>query len=440
MAELPASIACLQSVIDAGALQPDEAIALQRRRLQRLDRRFHAVVALLPDAPDAPPGATGSLRGVGLAHKDLFTTAGRQPGLGHDAGRADAAVQDAPVLARLAHHGATTLASLVMAEYACGATGFNPNFPRCVNPLHAEACVGGSSSGSAVAVAAGMVYGALCTDTAGSVRMPAATCGLLGLKTTAGLLPLQGVFPLAPSLDSVGLLARNADDLRRILQAAAEPGRLHAPASHPLRLAAWLPEAGLHGAIHAAMQALASAMAMQQVDTLDAHPVLTQLSEIVLHTEAARTHHAALLDGSLPPGVEAVALPGLVLPAAWHAAALGQRGRQLRSFVEQHLAHHDILVLPALPIPIPDWAEVTPTDPAFDGRKLLALYRYMGFINYLGLPALVVPIALDARGLPISVQLVARPFHELTLLRCAEQLAAQHFRMEGPAPSRLLED
>jgi aspartyl-tRNA(Asn)/glutamyl-tRNA(Gln) amidotransferase subunit A len=96
--------------------------------------------------------------------------------------------------------------------------------------------------------------------------------------------------------------------------------------------------------------------------------------------------------------------------------------------------------LPALPIPIPDWAEVTPTDPAFDGRKLLALYRYMGFINYLGLPALVVPIALDARGLPISVQLVARPFHELTLLHCAEQLAAQNFRMEGLAPSRLPED
>ncbi|MES2978898.1 MAG: amidase [Pseudomonadota bacterium] len=442
MNELPASIAGLRQAIAQGQTSAARAIESQWLNLAQSDRKFHAVTDQLP-AELMPATAEGSLAGVGLAHKDIFDLPGRAPKLG----RNTALPTDAPgrvaatVIQRLARHGAAHLATLAMAEYACGATADNPHLTRCINPLHANAMVGGSSSGSAVAVACGMAYGSLGTDTAGSVRMPAATCGVLGLKTTQGLLPLDGVFPLAPSLDSVGVLARTADDVRQLLRAACDKSLLRpASSATSLRAAVWIPQGEVDGTIASAMQALAAQFDMTVKGSLDAHPVLTQLASIVLHAEAAHTHREALQAGTLSPAVEAVALPGAVMPASWLAAALGDRARRLNDFVKGQFADQDILVMPALPMPIPDWQTVTPGQPTFDVRQLLALHRFMGFINYLGLPSLAVPIALDARGLPISVQLVGRPFHELTLLRFAERIETQHFRMAGSRPSLCLQD
>lgn len=443
MTECPPTIAGLQQAISEGQLTAEQAIERQRVNLWRSDRNQCAVVNALPSGL-MQPATKRPLAGVGLAHKDIFNLPGRMPGLGRGHSRgmemdmAAPGLTAATVIERLSRSGAAHLATLAMAEYACGATGYNPHLPRCINPLHADAVVGGSSSGSAVAVASGLAYGSLGTDTAGSVRMPAATCGVLGLKTTHGLLPLDGVFPLAPSLDSVGVMARTADDARLILQAASDSSRLR-PAKDA-RVAAWIPDADVDGTIATAMHALAAAFEMPVYTTLGSHAVLTQLAEIVLHAEAAQTHRAALLARTLSPSVEAVALPGLVMPAEWLAAALADRARRLRDFMHAHFKAHDILVLPALPAPIPDWQAVTPGEPAFDVRRLLALHRFMGFVNFLGLPALAVPVALDARGLPISVQLVGRPFHELTLLRFAAQIETQHFRMEGVPPSFPSED
>lgn len=442
MAENPPSIAGLQRAIAQDHVTACQAIERQRMAMQRADRNFHAVVDALP-AELMPAAATGPLTGVGLAHKDIFDLPGRAPQLG----RGHAIDNEAPgrtaatVLERLSRHGAAHLATLAMAEYACGATGDNSHQPRCINPLHADAVVGGSSSGSAVAVASGMAYGSLGTDTAGSVRMPAATCGVLGLKTTHGLLPMDGVFPLAPSLDSVGVLARTADDVRLILQAACNNSGLR-PAASAARgdAAVWIPHAELDSAIAAAMQALAASLDIPVKTNLDSHVVLTQLATIVLHAEAAQTHRAGLLARTLSPSVEAVALPGWVMPADWLAAARADRARRLHDFVQAHFKDHDILVVPALPAPIPDWQAVTPGQAMFDACQLLAMHRFMGFINYLGLPALAVPVALDARDLPISVQLVGRPFHELTLLRFAERIETQHFRMEGCLASFSPED
>lgn len=430
MAEHPPTIAGLRQALAEGRLTAGQAIAGQRLDLQRADAQLHAVVDLLPDAP-VP--ATGPLAGVGLAHKDIFDLPGRAPGLGRGHGARVPGRATAAVLECLSRHGATQLATLALAEYACGATGDNPQLPRCINPLQADAMVGGSSSGSAVAVAGGMAYGSLGTDTAGSVRMPAATCGVLGLKTTHGLLPLDGVFPLAPSLDSVGVLARTADDVQLILEAACD-GRGLRPAKDA-RAAMWIPATQVDGEIAAAMQALGAAFDMPVQSTLDSHAELTRLAEIVLHAEAAQTHRAALLARTLSPSVQAVALPGLVMPAGWLAAALADRARHLSDFVHAHFREHEVIVMPALPAPIPDWQTVTPGQPGLDVRQLLALHRFMGFINYLGLPALAVPVARDARGLPISVQLVGRPFHERTLLRLAARIEAHHFRMEGTRPS-----
>jgi aspartyl-tRNA(Asn)/glutamyl-tRNA(Gln) amidotransferase subunit A len=216
-----------------------------------------------------------------------------------------------------------------------------------------------------------------------------------------------------------------------MLAALTAPGDLHEAVSAP-RLKAWLPEDRLDVRVAAALQDFARQWpACERMHLLPELPLLTALSEIVLHHEAAATHHAGLCRGSLSGGVEAVALPGLVIPADWYRAALQDRMQRARAFFSAHLQQHDLLMLPALPQPLPDRAVVTPGEPGFDVRQLLSLHSFMGFVNYLGFPAMVIPIAIDPRGLPISAQFIARPFQEQTLLTFANEVELERFGSDG---------
>lgn len=430
MGELPATLTGLQRAIRRHELSSEEALTLQRERFLQLDRRYRCVVQNLSSEPS--DSGSGSLSGVALAHKDIFNTPNRLPGVGHGRGDATPGQRPATALARLRTSGATQLAALSMAEYACGATGANQHFERCVNPLMAQAVVGGSSSGSAVAVASGMVYGSLGTDTAGSVRIPAATCALLGLKTTHGLIPVEGVFPLAPSLDGIGILARSAADAEQLLESVADVDRLQPTGRPSWRVKAWLPEGALHPDVAAALEVFARETKVTDwIHQWPEHSGLTQLSEVVLHFEAAKTHRRALMQGDASSAVKAVALAGLVIPQEWYRAALDDRARRATVFVREELRDHDLLVLPALPQPVPDWDTVSSGNPRFDVKQLLALHRFMGFVNYVGCPSMVIPIAKDSRGLPISVQVVAKPFHERTLLAFGGTVESSRFGANG---------
>jgi Asp-tRNA(Asn)/Glu-tRNA(Gln) amidotransferase A subunit family amidase len=431
MSELPATLTGLQRALSRRELSCAEALAAQRQRLALLDRDHHCVVQAFA-AQDSRLDGGGTLAGVGLAHKDIFDTQDRLPGVGHGRGSLVRGLRPATAVTRLQSHGAANMAALAMAEYACGATGENSRFERCVNPLSAQAVVGGSSSGSAVAVASEMAYGSLGTDTAGSVRIPAATCALLGLKTTRGLIPVNGVHPLARSLDSVGILTRSAADAVQLLDAAANVELLRPAAGAPPRIKAWLPEADLHAGVAAALEEFARDCGVtQRISQWPDYQTLADLADIVLHAESANTHHTALIEGTASAAVRAVALAGLAIPHEWYGAALAGRAGRARAFVEEHLRLHDMLLLPALPHPVPDWRTVSVGSPDFEARQLLALHRYMGFVNYLGFPSLVIPIARDTRGLPISVQLIARPFHERTLLAFAGTVEARRFGAGG---------
>lgn len=430
MAELPDTLTGLQRALARGEWSVPAALAAQRQRLLQRGEDTGCVVENLP-APDAQEdSATGILAGIGLAHKDIFDLAGRRPGLGRDQGAPSPGLPPASAVERLARQGATQFATLAMAEYACGATGANPHFAPCINPLRAQAVVGGSSSGSAVAVAAGLTYGSLGTDTAGSVRIPAATCGVLGLKTTHGRVSRQGVFPLAPSLDSVGLLTRCAADARTLLDVIApslssEQDRVPA---RSLRLRAWIPGTGVDTQVVAALEGLLEQWDLvQRMDEWPDHPAVSRRAETLLYAEAGHTHLAALRDRSAAPAVRDIALPGVVLPPDWVARARAERGAWAQHFVQTQLADYDLFVLPALADPVPDWTWVTPGEAGYDARWLQGLYRYMGFVNYLGLPAIVLPIAMDARSMPISVQLIARPHQEHNLLDFAEAVQRERF-------------
>jgi len=435
--ELPSSLLQLQAAIRAGRLGVAEALAAQFARVQPVDAATHCVISDLP-LPRQVAADHAPLAGIALAHKDIFSLAGRAPGCGVHRGRDDASCAPATVITRLAQAGAAQSATLAMAPLACGATGENANdAQRVVNPVAAAAAVGGSSSGSAVAVAAGLCYASLGTDTAGSVRIPAATCGVLGLKTTAGLLSLEGVMPLAPSLDTVGILARHAGDAAALLRVLAPQLReAKTPGDRGLRVGARLCLQGLDTEVADALAAFCSRAGVHLDDTaageLPEQRELTRLAETLLHVEASRLHRRGLQQQELPEGALAVALPGVAIPDAWHSAGKAARAGHARAFAARYFGDKDVLLLPALPAPVPDWDLVDTRSAAFQGRALLGLHRYMGFVNYLGFPALVLPVGRDARGRPICVQILARPLHELTVLHFAGEVAAAGWAMAAP--------
>lgn len=433
MTALPPTLTELQRSIARKELSVQEAWQAQLTRRDALDARWHCLAQAL--APQERRPEEGPLAGIALAHKDNLDTWGRRAGCGIDRGQILRGLAPAWAIDALHRAGASHLGALVMPELACGATSSNPRFENCINPLHAQAVVGGSSSGSAVAVAGGMAYGSLGSDTAGSVRIPAATCGLVGLKTTLGLIPTQGLTPLAPSLDTIGLLARNVEDAAQLLEPLA-PGLSLASraAPEPQRLRLWLPSSWVHEEVALALEALAREMGAESADLQAEHAHLSALTEIVLQAELAQLQAGPLRAGRLGPGVQALAWPGLVMPPAWLEAALAVRGAELRRFCQTWLPDGQVLMMPALARPVPDRSQAEPGQPDFEPRELLALHRSMGFINYLGLPALVMPIAKDSRGLPISVQLVGRPFHEHQLLAIAAQLQERRFGHPGFLP------
>ena len=422
MHELPTRLRDLQAKLQAGEVTVPDALGLQRQLIQTAAGDSQGIVQPWPDADETGPG---HFKGIALAHKDIFDLPGRAPGLGVHRGRPDPLRQRAAALERLAQAGFSQSAALAMAPHACGATSQNPHFARVINPLDARMAVGGSSSGSAAAVAAGLTHVSLGTDTAGSVRIPAATCGLLGLKTTHGLIPTAGCAPLAPSLDTIGLLSRHADDARMALQVLA-PGLTPLRAPDGLRYQAWLPAGELDAEVHAALSDWAMQVQAKPLDLSHLFGPLSQHAQRVLCHEVAQTHRTALLAGHADAAVETLGWMGLAMPEDWYHQAMACRGAWLARFISVAFDQADVLVLPSLPKPVPDWDQVHVGEARFDARELLALHHFMGFINYLGLPSLNVPIATDGNGRPICAQLVGRAFADLALLDLAVHLNLTH--------------
>ncbi|GAA4358333.1 amidase [Variovorax defluvii] len=418
---------------DSGRVQ--HWIAQQQARLAAegpvrrcLVRRFAAESAHRP----------GLLQGVALAHKDVFDLPGHAPGAGRTPRESKAPRAFAAPLARLYAAGALNLGSLTLAELCCGATGENRAFGRALNPVDPQAVVGGSSSGSAVAVAAGLCTASLGTDTAGSVRIPAATCGVVGLKPTHGAVDSRGVFGLAPSLDTVGVLARSASDAAHVWTVLAAPGDEPVPAHRsdaiefaleapqPWRLALALDGEDVDENVGSVLQVAARELSVHwriSTRTVADRARLNAFAQVVLHVEAATGHLHEMQEGvdGLPDAARAVLLPGLAVPATWYAGALGARGAAHEAFLRGPLREADVLVTPASDRPVPDWDEVTPGSARHDPRQLLALNAHFAYVNYLGLPAVVFPVGSDRRGRPVSIQAIARAGSEPALLAFAHQ-------------------
>jgi 1-carboxybiuret hydrolase len=393
------------------------------------------------DATRARGASLGPLAGAPFAVKNLFDVEGLPTRAGSKINRDRApATADATVIARLEAAGGVLIGSLNMGEYAYDFTGENAHDGPSRNPHDLEHMTGGSSGGSAAAVAGGLVPIALGSDTNGSIRVPSSLCGLFGLKPTYGRLSRAGAFPFVASLDHVGPLARSVDDLALAYDAMlgrdeadpAQADRPAAPASPTLeegakglrvaRLGGYFARSAEPGAI-AAVDAIARALkADRTVELADAEQarsaayLISMVEGGALHLERLRTR---LCD--FDPDVRDRLVAGAMLPGAWVAQAQKFR-RRFRAETLALFRDVDILLAPATPCRAPRLGQRTFV---LDGRELLVrpnLGLFTQPISFIGLPVVAAPVWSEGERLPIGVQIIAAPWREDLALRVASVL------------------
>jgi aspartyl-tRNA(Asn)/glutamyl-tRNA(Gln) amidotransferase subunit A len=418
-------------------------------RIARCEPRLNAFIAIEADgalkAADAADAALaqghgrGALHGVPLAHKDMYYEAGRVVTCGSKIRRDFVASTTATALQRLRDAGTVRLGTLQMAEFAYGPTGHNAHFGAVHNPWAFDHITGGSSSGSGAAVAARLTFAALGSDTGGSVRMPAHFCGVTGLKTTVGRVSRAGAMPLSQSLDTVGPLARSAEDCALLLglMAGADPadptaasGPLPdylAAVQRPLKgLAIGIPTAfyvdDLDPEVARIIDETVAVLKREgasivQVELPDQRQ-LSAASQLVLAVEAAAFHKRWMIERPQDYGPQVLMRlqNGLAVPAVSYLEVMRWRGPALAAHLAA-VSRVDAVIAPVAPLAAPTIAESDVGNSPDADAVIQRLTRFTRPVNYLGLPSLAVPAGFTGNGLPVGMQLIGRPFDEATLLR-----------------------
>lgn len=388
----------------------------------------------------------GPLHGVPVGVKDLCETRGVRTTAGSRSLADWVPDRDATVVRRLRAAGAVIVGKLNLHELAYGATGVNEHTGSARNPWDPERITGGSSSGSAAAVAARECFAALGTDTGCSIRIPAALCGVVGLKPTYGRVSLHGVLPLASSLDHVGPMTRSVPDAALVLQAIAghdpeDPLSMDVPvgdyAAHldtgarALRVGVLSPDAFGECAPEV-LEGFAGAVdAFRGLGARCVNVSFTSLAEwweagtAIILAEAAETHSQSLeaVPESLGEDVRELLYLGRQVPAVQYVRAARLRDALRRGAADEALlGGADVLLLPMSPILPPRFADLRSDDP------MAALARNATPFDVSGHPAISVPAGISTTGLPVALQIVGRHWDEATVLRAA----AAYERARGP--------
>jgi aspartyl-tRNA(Asn)/glutamyl-tRNA(Gln) amidotransferase subunit A len=328
------------------------------------------------------------------------------------------------VIDRLDRAGACLIGTATMTELAYEPSGVTRR--GAINPWGFDAIPGGSSTGSAILVASGCCFAALGSDTGGSVRIPAHCCGVTGLKPSHGSLPLDGTMPLAPSMDTIGIITRSAADLALIWPLASGENAgtaVEHPSGVLLEDAFGASDPEIAGICRGAINVLTeSGMTIEArsgfPEEADQHALL------VLQAEAARQHRARIDDSSIDAVLRKRLAKGLAISDQSLSVALDARDKLRNDFL-LHFGEASVAFLPVMPTRTPRVEEVDPASAHFNPRLLYALSRFTRFLNYLGLPALAVPAGFDRRGLPVGLQIVGRPGGEASLLEVGVRLQAR---------------
>ena len=385
----------------------------------------------------------GPLHGIPVALKDLFLTRGILTTGGSVIHRDFVPDEDATVVTRLHAAGAVMVGKLNMHELAYGITSNNPHFGAVRNPWNTEQIPGGSSGGSGAAVAAGIVYAAMGSDTGGSIRIPAAYCGTVGLKPTYGRVSRYGAMPLGYTLDHMGPLTRSVRDAGYVLNAIA--GRDPAdPSSSRRPVVDYVPEdacsirglrvgfperffydhldpdveTAVRGAAARAksLGAELKPVRLPDMEAINAVARVVLLAEASAHLEPHMEHR-----GRFGADVLALLDQGRLVPAVDYVNAQRLR-RRLRAEFDLVWKEVDCLFVPTVPNTAPKIGE---TRVQLGGREedvRLAATRLVRGINVLGYPALSMPCGLGSNGLPAGLQIVGAPFDEATILRAGAAL------------------
>jgi aspartyl-tRNA(Asn)/glutamyl-tRNA(Gln) amidotransferase subunit A len=439
------SVAEAARLIRERRLSPLELAEACLDRVSALDGQLNAFITVtaeqaLAEARQAAEEVArgrwrGPLHGIPVALKDIFDTAGVRTTAGSRILEQRVPASDAWVVARLKAAGAVLLGKLNLHEFAFGATGKNPHCGPVRNPWNADLISGGSSSGSGAAVAAGQCLFSLGTDTGGSVRIPSALCGIVGLKPTFGRVGRSGVFPLSWSLDHVGPMTRTVEDSAIVLQAIAgkdpgDPSSSDEPVpdyTSSIRsgidgLRVGVPGRFFFESLDSDVKEAVS-LAVSVLEALGARvdefqpPYADEIPAAVtaiMMPEALAVHHRWMRERPEDYGddVRHRLELGALIQAVDYVHAQRLREASVRAWAEMVFGAFDVVVTPTCSIPAP------PVDTS-DLGTTLALVRLTNPINLLGAPAISVPCGFNAKGLPVGLQIIGRWFQEATLLRVA---------------------
>jgi aspartyl-tRNA(Asn)/glutamyl-tRNA(Gln) amidotransferase subunit A len=432
-----------------------ELVEACSRQTERLNSKLNAFITVIPpeeaikaQLPESKSSSSHSLRGIPLAIKDLFDIAGVRTTIGSKFFADTIPEQDGFVIEKLKQAGAILMGKTNTHEIALGITGNNPHYGTARNPWDTARIPGGSSSGSAIAVATGMALGALGSDTGGSIRIPASLCGVVGFKPTFGRVSLRGVFPLSWNLDHVGPLTKCVRDAALMLQIMAVYDPLD-PASIKMLTGDYLghlkddvkgrkialgtgafietSDREVLDAVRDAakvFEALGCKVQEEDVSWLKAaalaNKLMTQSDGAAVHRERLK-EHPELFGDDIRRRLEDGANTSLT------DYILARRTQtEVRKRLELFFETYDFLIIPTTPI-------AAPTIEGHDAVEQAArLTRFTAPFNLAGLPALSLPGGFTKDGLPIGLQIISRAWGESKVLNIGhafEQATQWHTRV-----------
>jgi len=443
-----------------GKISPVELTRDCLARIEKLNPLLNAFVAVTADGALKQAGRAeeeirrgewrGPLHGVPIGLKDIIDIAGVCTTAGSELFRDRVPTEDADVTRRLKAAGTVFLGKQNLHEVAYGGSSVISCFGEVHNPWDLECIAGGSSGGSAAAVSAGLGYAAIGTDTAGSVREPAAQCGVVGLKPTYGRVSANGVIPLSVSLDHVGPLTRTVADAAVVLQATADPdapavggyrggiedciGALKAPTTKlrigvPRRFFFDDLDVDVASAVEKAISVIAGMTAELREISLDVSVDRT------LQSAESYEYHKQWVE-TTPDLYHPETLRRIRTGAKWTSQQLEQSRaglEQSRREIADVFRDIDLLVMPAVPVPAPRIADLKPYDERLRSREIVLL-RNTRPLNVWGLPAISVPCGFSRSGLPIGLQIAGAHWREALVLQLAHayEQATEWHKLQPP--------
>lgn len=430
------TIASALKQLRAGLISAEDIYSACLMQVEKLNPQLHVFIS--PPVPNLPPHFAGKdqpLYGIPIALKDIYQTANILTTCGTPFFGSFIPDQDAVVVERLKAAGAVMTGKTNTHEIALGVTGVNPHYGAVCNPWDVRRISGGSSSGSAVAVSAGMCLAAMGSDTGGSIRIPASLSGVVGLKPTFGRISMRGIFPLSWNLDHAGPVTKNIRDAALILQVLAgydeqDPASVHVPVDdyctdieagvRGWRVAvltgdyAWesdpevLDVVRLAGEVFSALGAQVKPVELNFLrEAAQANSQMTQADAAAFHRERFLSHPTWFGED-----VRQRLQTGALLTSSEYALARRLQA-EMRRRMEIFFRDYDVLLLPTTPI----------TAPLMEGADALEqarrLTRFTAPFNLTGLPALSMPCGFSAEGLPVGLQIVCPAWAEKRLLQAA---------------------